>query len=110
MNDQNARRTQLEDRLQELGARLVEIDASLDEPPSQDDEDRATIREDDEVLETVAQSGLREIEMIRAALRRFETGEYGICQSCGERIPEERLDAVPSTLLCVDCAQAASSR
>jgi DnaK suppressor protein len=38
------------------------------------------------------------------ALRKVEEGTYGICDRCGSLIPEERLDARPWSVLCVDCA------
>jgi DnaK suppressor protein len=44
---------------------------------------------------------LAEIEL---SLRRVETGEYGICGVCGEKIPLARLKAIPWTRCCVECA------
>jgi DnaK suppressor protein len=41
--------------------------------------------------------------MIKEALERIETGEYGICEVCGEEISEARLIARPVTTLCIDC-------
>ena len=38
------------------------------------------------------------------ALEKLEEGTYGICDRCGRLIPEERLDARPWSVLCVDCA------
>ena len=50
----------------------------------------------------------RELEaMLRdvdRALRKLEEGTYGVCDRCGKLIPEERLDARPSSVLCVGCA------
>jgi RNA polymerase-binding transcription factor DksA len=34
------------------------------------------------------------------ARRRVEQGSYGICDACGEAIPAERLEALPSTRFC----------
>lgn len=44
---------------------------------------------------------LRDVER---ALRKLEDGTYGICDRCGRLIPEERLEARPWSVLCVDCA------
>jgi len=98
------RKAQLETRLSELDESLHEIEHTLDEQPPKDVEDRATEREADEVLEGLGQMGLREIEMIRAALGRIEDGSYGACAKCGEDIAEERLDLLPHTPLCKNCA------
>jgi DnaK suppressor protein len=37
------------------------------------------------------------------ALHRLAAGTYGLCDSCGCRIPLARLRAVPETPLCVSC-------
>jgi DnaK suppressor protein len=37
------------------------------------------------------------------AARRIADGTYGICQACGERIPPQRLLAVPLTRFCLSC-------
>jgi DnaK suppressor protein len=38
------------------------------------------------------------------ALQKLEEGTYGICDRCGRLIPEERLDARPWSVLCVEDA------
>jgi len=53
---------------------------------------------------------LTEQELLRqtsAALHRIETGCYGTCQSCGGRISDDRLLALPRTTLCLHCHQLA---
>ena len=44
-----------------------------------------------------------ELRAIEYALARVRAGSYGICRGCGEPIPEERLEAIPETPLCIDC-------
>lgn len=39
------------------------------------------------------------------ALQRIGDGSYGLCESCGLEIAEERLEALPFTRLCRDCQQ-----
>lgn len=97
-------RTRLVTRLEELEERLRQLESSLDKPGSKDDEERATEREGDEVSEDLGNAGLNEIRMIRAALDRVENGSFGICAKCGEDISDARLDVVPHTPLCRDCA------
>ncbi len=91
-------------RLNQLDARLHAIEAELDAPRAHDWEEAATEREGDEVLERLGQSGEAEIARIRAALGRIREGSYGVCTACGERIARERLDILPETPLCRDCA------
>jgi RNA polymerase-binding transcription factor DksA len=42
--------------------------------------------------------------MIEAALGRIAHGDYGICVACGNPISEERLDVLPQTPKCRNCA------
>jgi DnaK suppressor protein len=41
------------------------------------------------------------------ALARMDAGTYGKCENCGQEIPIERLEALPSARLCVTCKQQA---
>jgi RNA polymerase-binding protein DksA len=49
----------------------------------------------------------RLLEQIDEALQRIDDGRYGICEGGGEIIPRKRLDAIPWTKYCVDCASKA---
>lgn len=104
MIDLEKRRAQLLARKGELTERLVEIDAELDAHQSKDWEEMATEREGDEVLEGMGASGKAEISMINAALERIDDGEYGFCARCGGEISEKRLDVLPYTPVCRECA------
>tara|TARA_B100000809_G_scaffold263974_1_gene318556 strand:- start:715 stop:1122 length:408 start_codon:yes stop_codon:yes gene_type:complete len=44
------------------------------------------------------------LEMIEAALERIEEGIYGTCEACDCEIKKTRLNAIPYTPLCIDCA------
>lgn len=105
MVDVAKREKALKERLAELNARLQGIEEELDSHQSRDWEELAVEREEDEVLEGIGVSGLAEIEAIRAALDRIAAGEYGYCVRCGEEISSERLDVVPATPFCRNCAQ-----
>jgi len=37
------------------------------------------------------------------ALAKIAAGTYGTCERCGNPIAEERLEAIPWALLCIDC-------
>lgn len=50
-----------------------------------------------------------ELRAIEYALARVRAGSYGICQSCGGGIPEERLEAIPETPFCIDCQSRAEA-
>ena len=59
-------------------------------------------RELDEGLEEDAERQLRDVEL---ALERIANGTYGTCEVCGKEIPEERLEAIPWTTMCIDDAR-----
>lgn len=44
-----------------------------------------------------------QVSEVDAAVAAIDDGTYGVCQSCGNPIPEARLQARPTSLLCVDC-------
>lgn len=46
----------------------------------------------------------QELGQVRAAQRRLAAGSYGTCADCGEPIPARRLQALPATPFCTDCA------
>jgi RNA polymerase-binding transcription factor DksA len=44
------------------------------------------------------------LQDIEDALAKFDAGTYGACESCGQPIPEARLEAMPAARLCISCA------
>lgn len=45
------------------------------------------------------------LRSINEALRRIDEGTYGECASCGEHIEIKRLQARPTTTLCLACKE-----
>lgn len=45
------------------------------------------------------------IERIDEALRKIESGTYGVCDRCGESINPERLKAIPYATMCIGCQE-----
>jgi DnaK suppressor protein len=52
--------------------------------------------------EAQRQRGQR-MHQLREAMRRMDTGEYGICTACSEWIDYQRLEARPEILMCGSC-------
>lgn len=104
MQDTATYRKVLLARLAELDRRLHRIESELAGEKAPDFADSAIDREDEEVLERLGQGGQEEIARIRAALARIRDGSYGICVQCGEQISAERLEILPETPLCRQCA------
>ncbi|MDE3203821.1 MAG: TraR/DksA C4-type zinc finger protein [Acidobacteriota bacterium] len=57
-------------------------------------------REIDLYLSAQARATVVEIDR---ALQKIEDGTYGVCERCGEAIPDARLQALPYAALCVTC-------
>ena len=98
------RKSQLETRLAALTDRLGAIETELQSHDEKDWEELATAREGDEVLESIGVGSQSEMRAINAALSRMDAGEYGVCVRCGTPISEARLDLLPFTPFCKDCA------
>lgn len=45
------------------------------------------------------------LEQAQLALRLFDAGEYGKCESCGRPIGKDRLQVFPRATLCMPCKQ-----
>jgi RNA polymerase-binding protein DksA len=46
-----------------------------------------------------------ELAKVDAALRALDDGTYGTCTNCGKPIARERLEAIPWSATCIDCAR-----
>lgn len=91
--------------------KLIEEDLAgkYREEPEQNWEDEAGLTQNQDVLSSLDKSERQELWRIQHALGRLEHGEYGVCEVCGDEISDKRLKALPSTTMCIDCAQSAQS-
>lgn len=74
-------------------------------PLDQDFAEQAVEREHEEVMDALGLRCRRELAAVDRALRRIDSGDYGLCLECGESIPEARLEIVPFSEYCVSCAE-----
>lgn len=58
-----------------------------------------------ELNNQLSSRNLAKLSQINSALKRLEDNVYGICEECGEQIPEKRLQVNPYFLTCVSCAE-----
>ncbi len=104
--DTNQYRQILLDLKQEVSGRIESIDRDIrHEGMSADWTEQASERENDEVLESLGNSSEQELSMIKFALMRIDEGNYFRCAECGADIPLARLDLLPFTAHCVNCAE-----
>ncbi|WP_320128036.1 TraR/DksA C4-type zinc finger protein [uncultured Sphaerochaeta sp.] len=54
-------------------------------------------------MEAINKHEASRLRAIENALARIHNGRYGVCLKCGKKIPEERLRAIPYSVLCFDC-------
>lgn len=103
-----SRETRLRQRLlgrkQELTERLERVTANLRRGLEADSAERAQQLEDREVVDWLGNDARAELEQISAALRRMESGTFGVCSECGAAIDDARLEALPYARECIDCA------
>jgi len=64
-------------------------------------------REREQGVDEVFREHLEDIDL---ALASMADGTYGICETCREPIPYERLEIIPSTRYCVKHARAAEAK
>ena len=99
--EQNAAQRLLLLKLQELMWRSRREDIAIDRAPDVlDDIQRAVDRE--LAVAAIERDGAL-ANQIRLALQRLESGEYGMCLRCNQRIGSKRLEAVPWAAMCVTC-------
>jgi RNA polymerase-binding protein DksA len=65
--------------------------------------DTATVTLDREIDYTLEENSEHVLKAIDRALAKIETGTFGICETCGRPIAEERLAAIPYATQCIDC-------
>jgi DnaK suppressor protein len=101
-------RIRLISKRDEIEGRLNKIDQDIlhtNGAPSPDSGEQAIERENDDVLEALGGIARSELEQINKALARIERKEYGTCAVCKNPISAERLEAIPFTDHCIDCAE-----
>ena len=98
-------RKHLQRRLQQVREELAQLDERLEAKG-----DYGPGKGDPLVVRWELNLALREemetrIAQLEDALERLDEGIYGTCDSCGQSIDPERLEALPQTRLCIDCAR-----
>jgi len=98
-----------------LQSTQVELRASLDEsadsaaPVSPDSAIGRLTRQDamqaQQMALEIRRRNRARLQQVELAMRRLESGDYGICARCEEEIPLARLRVRPEAQVCVRCAQ-----
>jgi RNA polymerase-binding protein DksA len=97
------KKAEIESRLQRTHRHIFE----KEEPVSANFNEQIKETENDELVRALELEGREELRQINKALQRLEHDEYSVCSGCGADIGEARLQAIPYTDLCIECASAA---
>ncbi len=68
-----------------------------------DEIDSASANAEKELMFELTDNEKVMIDAIEAALRRIEKGSFGQCESCGGKISEPRVNALPWVRYCITC-------
>ena len=58
----------------------------------------------------ILEKELKNIKMINSALKRIYDKTYGICETCGDYIPANRLTIIPYAKYCIKCKEEEEQR
>jgi RNA polymerase-binding transcription factor DksA len=108
-SSRNARRirARLDTRRRELLVRYKETLEQADTELARESGeiiDVANDQWDARVLAIMGEHDALALENVVAALHRLDSGKYGRCTSCGDRVNAERLRVLPEVARCTECA------
>ena len=108
--DMNKIRKYLESEQERLTAEMEQLQTNVSSPDERREGSPFGKREEEatETLELEKRLALenrirQEQAGIEHTLHKLEEGTYGLCDSCGQPIAPERLEALPQASLCLNC-------
>lgn len=104
-------RSLLQEEREQLRAKLAEIGYAANggkssDGPSYDPNfaDTSQVTAERGEAENLANQLRETLDDVERALGKLESGEYGICEGCGQAINASRLEAMPAARYCISCA------
>ena len=91
--------TKLRNEIRQKINKGVELKASQ----GSDSADLSAFNSDTSLSISFAGQYARSLREINQALKKVKERTYGVCEECGEKIPQGRLKALPFALFCVPC-------
>jgi DnaK suppressor protein len=71
------------------------------------EEDQAQLTHDEFISLRLNSLDYTQLRLVNEALDRLDSGDYGTCLRCEEKIPQKRLSALPWARYCVPCQELA---
>jgi DnaK suppressor protein len=98
-------------QIKEVGVENPSVKGDFE--PTMPNYDQSDNTEDDRINEAtdldrnvaMEQQLEKRLKEIRSVREQIANGKYGTCLNCASPISSERLDAIPSAVLCISCAQ-----
>jgi RNA polymerase-binding transcription factor len=56
-----------------------------------------------ELMTSLGEQDWQKLKQVDEALEKIKRGDYGVCDTCSQPIPEARLDVMPFAKFCVEC-------
>ena len=108
MLDLEAYKSQLQNLRSEFTHRVEALEKDIhhtEEPVEKDFAEQATQSENDDVMNALDDEAKTALIQIDNALLRIQNGTFGVCETCGNQINENRLQIIPFANLCITCAE-----
>ena len=100
-------RSRLTEVIREIEAEQEEVrlsETSSERSPDPNTAEGGSLAFEMEKELSLAQNAKDLLGKVEEALGRIDEGSYGACVDCGRPVPVARLDALPYTKYCVECA------
>jgi DnaK suppressor protein len=95
----------LEGQRVQLEANLGELQVDdLAETQDSNFADGAQVAAEQDEIMALANDLRSQLDDVQHALGKLDSGAYGLCEVCGESIPDDRLSALPATRFCMQHA------
>ncbi|HXD91004.1 MAG TPA: TraR/DksA family transcriptional regulator [Candidatus Binataceae bacterium] len=105
LSDQRTALLELKNKLLAENDAEIKAEREANKDEGMDTYDLASEERDREINFILSDRDRSKGQQIDDALARMADGSYGVCDSCGLEVAEERLRAMPFTRLCRDCQQ-----
>ncbi len=92
--------------VQALLSRTAEAIRKAEGASPEDDAEKAVNSYAKEIFSHQSDTERLHLQLVREALERIPSKDFGLCQSCGEAIDRKRMDAVPWARYCRSCQEA----
>ncbi|UFS63587.1 TraR/DksA C4-type zinc finger protein [Sulfurimonas sp. HSL-3221] len=94
-----AMKSELESSIARL---LMENDAVTTTDDGVDMQDEVSLENESRNETALIQQQRHELDEVNHALSKIKNGTYGVCEASGDKIPLERLQAVPHARYCIE--------